>query len=395
MKDDESHWTSEVFAWDGIIINQVPNSWDYEIWYTWYTWYAEKSGFPRKHPDGLCTCVQLKTSQHWNLPSSLPPNPTVEPCCLHGSIMFHMFLISSFWCFPTTKNPQPYPPADQDWYSQDDTWKIMGSPADYKLEWQSQNCKLVNWKNLRSDWALKHSEQTQQTQQTFYENLTKWHPASQWPPDMLEICWGSGFFSMFFETKIEKSRLNLVWISFESPFSWSNWLKSSRCLVKNHPQNPWSTTPGGLGALHKFFRTSTRQSAPCSMPCPCHAYPNMPCLTKSTKNEHESDEWTTFLWTINEQRSYDQLGQQRDLQTTTLVLVSAADLVIPHGTPVTTASLPKGGVRRDLSILGDRPDVGKKYAKMCFKWVRKWIPWFSIRANTSWVRKFPSKGSKT
>ena len=213
MKDDESHWTSEVFAWDGIIINQVPNSWDYEIWYTWYTWYAEKSGFPRKHPDGLCTCVQLKTSQHWNLPSSLPPNPTVEPCCLHGSIMFHMFLISSFWCFPTTKNPQPYPPADQDWYSQDDTWKIMGSPADYKLEWQSQNCKLVNWKNLRSDWALKHSEQTQQTQQTFYENLTKWHPASQWPPDMLEICWGSGFFSMFFETKIEKSRLNLVWIS--------------------------------------------------------------------------------------------------------------------------------------------------------------------------------------
>ena len=78
-----------------------------------------------------------------------------------------------------------------------------------------------------------------------------------------------------------------------------------------------------------------------------------------------------------------------------LVLVSAADLVIPHGTPVTTASLPKGGVRRDLSILGDRPDVGKKYEKMCFKWVRKWIPWFSIRANTSWVRKFPSKGSKT
>ena len=44
-------------------------------------------------------------------------------------------------------------------------------------------------------------------------------------------------------------------------------------------------------------------------------------------------------------------------------LVSAADLVIPHGTPVTTASLPKGGVRRDLSILGDGPDVGKNMKK--------------------------------
>lgn len=74
----------------------------------------------------------------------------------------------------------------------------------------------------------------------------------------------------------------------------------------------WST-PGGLGALHKFFRTSTRQSAPCShaMPMPCLSKYAMPHL-KSTKNEHESD-FYIFLWTINEEHSYDQLGQHSEI----------------------------------------------------------------------------------
>ena len=134
-------------------------------------------------------------------------------------------------------------------------------------------------------------------------------------------------------------------------------------MVKNGEKSPrksvWEkTTPGGLGALHKFFRTSTRQSAPCSMPCLCHAHA-MP-IHASQKAQRTN---MNLMNEQYEQHSYDQLGQQRDLQTTTLVLVSAADLVIPHGTPVTTASLPKGGVRRDLSILGDGPDVGKNMKK--------------------------------
>ena len=138
----ESHWKSEVFAWDGIIINQLPNSWDYEIWYTWY---AEKSGFPRKHPDGLCTCVQLKTSQHWNLPSSLPKKTyswillsLCYSCSLSecSSSWFHNvpYVICSFWCFPTTKNPQPNPTllqlrTDTARMTPGKSMKIMGSPA--------------------------------------------------------------------------------------------------------------------------------------------------------------------------------------------------------------------------------------------------------------------------
>jgi hypothetical protein len=85
----------------------------------------------------------------------------------------------------------------------------------------------------------------------------------------------------------------------------------------------------------------------------------MPCLTKSTKNEHFYEQLMNNIAMTS--------WANKEIFKRLLVLVSAADLVIPHGTPVTTASLPKGGVRRDLSILGDRPDVGKKYEKMCFK----------------------------
>ena len=123
--------------------------------------------------------------------------------------MFHMFHISPlFGAFQPQKihNPnQPNPPAAQDWYSQDDTWTnhgISGQIGVTKPELRIDQLEksYVWWviigdlcwnmitTNHETSWkirflALKHSQQTQQTQQTFvrWKFDESWHQNACFP----------------------------------------------------------------------------------------------------------------------------------------------------------------------------------------------------------------------